>query len=189
MSDFQYSYRAYDLPESKQESNDLLDARDKQLEYYLKQEKASIASINSTLAFKADSRNWISWLPSLRRGTTNVTTSTTTATYTSTDNLVIVNCEAQITSAISFPGNQILRFGLPIFANPATRVLGHGMFQWAGVFHHCLAFIEGTAGGLEAVFLPDKGQPWLGQTLAGNPTISGSGTGNNFYMNLTYRFT
>ena len=36
MSDFQYSYRAYDLPESKQESDDLIDARDKQLENYLK---------------------------------------------------------------------------------------------------------------------------------------------------------
>jgi hypothetical protein len=42
MSDFQYSYRAYDLPDSKQESEDLIDARDKQLEYYLKTNNAAI---------------------------------------------------------------------------------------------------------------------------------------------------
>lgn len=168
---FYYPFRAYDMPDMSDETRDLMNVRDQSLEYYLSNRN----------------RTWNSWTPTMRRGSTNVALSVTTATYTNSNDLVIVNCEAQITTSTSFPGNQILRFAIPVAADASTRILGHGMFQWAGVFYYCLAFIEGTAGGTEAVFIPHAGQPWLGQTLAGNPTISGTPTGNNFYMNLTYR--
>jgi hypothetical protein len=186
LNDFSYSFKPFDIEKIDPEAQEIFDARDKQLENYIKDNNTAVTT---ALALKADTRVWGSWGPSLTRDGINVPVSPTSATYAITNNVVFVNCEAIITTSTSFPGNQTLRFGLPIFAQPTTRVLGHGMFQWGGRFYHCLAFVETVFGGLEALFLPDGGQPWLGLTTANNPAISGNPLNNNFYMNLTYRFT
>jgi hypothetical protein len=78
MSDFQYSYRAYDLPDSKQESEDLIDARDKQLEYYIKNNiNGELASINQTNTNQSNLINNIidTYVPQLhvRAGTSVIT--------------------------------------------------------------------------------------------------------------------
>lgn len=181
---FQYSFRSYDMKDVSDESKDLLDSRDKQIENYFQTQKTAV---DTALNGKGDTRTWNTWTPTLTRGTTGVVTSTTWASYTITNNLVIVNCEAAITDTTSFPGNQILRFGLPVFADVRTRVLGTGMFAWAARFWHCMVFIEGSTDSNECVFVPDGGQPWLGQTLTNNPTISGVPTNSQFYMNLCFR--
>lgn len=188
---FEYAFKSFDATDLTPDTADLFSARDVQLQNYLQTQTSSISSelttVNDSLANKADARTWSSWTCAMLRGTTSVSVSTTSATFSFTDGLAFVNCEAQVTSTTSFPGNQTLSFFLPIFAQPETRVLGHGMWQSNSVFYYCLAFIEGTSGGNYAVFLPDRGQPWLGQTLTGNPTISGTQTGSTFYMNLVYR--
>lgn len=188
---FEYAFKSFDATDLTPDTADLFSARDVQLQNYLKTQTTAIKTetdaLGTAVSGKADARTWSSWNCSMLRGSTSVAVSTTTATFSFTDGLVFVNCEGQITDTASFPGNQILKFGLPIFAQPETRILGHGMFQQPNTFYYCLAFIEGTTGGNYAVFIPDRGSPWLGQTVSGNPTISGVQTGNNFYMNLVYR--
>jgi hypothetical protein len=194
---FDYSLRPFDATDLSVETADILDVRDNQLTNYLQTETASIKKETDDLATDINNivtapGDWdTSHVPVLRRGSTTVTTSVATSAYCQNAYLVFFKCEIEVTSAVSFPGNQVMSISLPIGCSTNTRVIGTGMYldgDATPVFYLFKAFIEDfNVSNMRAAFIVDRGLNWLGQNVTGSPTISGVRTGDRWYLDVCYR--
>lgn len=186
---FSYSLRAADATDIPPEEADILDARDRQLTDFTSTLKNQVVSAVSGIVPAPG--DWIdTWVPQIWIGTTWVTTIKRYAYYCFSDRLAFVNCEITFDDTTSFPGNQALRFYLPVTARYATRFVGQAMFaRTVGATTQFIAlqgFLPGTSDTDEVRFITDRGLPWFGQTLTGNPSLSGNLNNSNFYCNFVF---
>jgi hypothetical protein len=191
---FDYSLRPFDATDLSVETADILDVRDNQLTNYLQTETASIKKETDDLATTVGGLvsapgDWdTSFVPTLRRGGTAVTTTVATSAYCANAYMVFFKCELEVDDTTNTPGNEIMSISMPIVADEETRMLGTGMYLNRSLFYLFRAFIKdpGTNSS-EAVFIVDRALNWLGQNVTGSPNSTGDRTGDRWYLDVCYR--